>query len=277
MTWIKKLAAKHPAGMASTALHLLILIFIIGGIPSLFKDDPKPIQIVSIDMLPISEITNVKPQIEEQPEIKVEKPKPKSPVKKVYSKPKPPPKAKPKPPPKAKPKPAPKKVEKKAEKKPEKKVEKKAEKPKVEKKPEPKKDEFESVLRSVEEMEVEAQKKKQQQIASYDPTQALSVSEKDAIRQRIRRQVEDKWQLMPGARDAENMVIELKISLLQDGTVENVRVVDSWRYNNDLNFKVNAERAVNAVRAVERFEDLPAKYYTEWSEVTLHFNPGNVI
>ena len=53
------------------------------------------------------------------------------------------------------------------------------------------------------------------QDSKYNPTQLLSISEVDAVRQQIRKC----WNLPAGAKDAKNLIIELRMTMNPDGTV----------------------------------------------------------
>ena len=110
---------EHRKGLYySAGLHLLILFFMIFGLPSFLTPEPPPQpMVISVDILPISEITNAKNS--ELPLAKEEKPVPqeaeKLPTPPVKAETPPPPPPEPTPEPKKEEKPEPKKEEKKPE------------------------------------------------------------------------------------------------------------------------------------------------------------------
>ena len=79
---------QHRKGLTySAALHLLLLFFMVFGLPSFLQRDipPQPM-VIAVDILPISEMTNVKNSDlplakEEKPVEKKEAPVPTPPVK----------------------------------------------------------------------------------------------------------------------------------------------------------------------------------------------------
>ena len=76
----------------------------------------------------------------------------------------------------------------------------------------------------------------------------------------------------------EDMVIEIKAALNQNGTVRAVEVMDKSRYNTDGHFRSVANSAVRAVHICEPVykEILAEKYadrYDKWQVLRLRFNP----
>ncbi|MBT6085616.1 MAG: energy transducer TonB [Rhodospirillaceae bacterium] len=178
--------------------------------------------------------------------------------------------------------------------------------PKVEPKPEPKPklsgvrpprkpkppDTFASVLKTLEDLKKKAPAKKpppeapKEQKPSFEksiadalrsrPTkrhnraQPLSMSEIDAVRHQIQRC----WNVPAGAKDAENMVIEVAVIMNRDGTVREARVVDANRMRGDAFFRTAAEAARRAVLNPKCNKlKLPAGKFDQWQQMTLNFNP----
>lgn len=105
----------------------------------------------------------------------------------------------------------------------------------------------------------------------------LSISEIDAIAGRLRAC----WNLDPGAKGAQNMIIEIRAFLNQDGSVKDVKILDSSRYNSDPHFRSIADSARRAVHICAPYSIFPEKYadkYKLWNTMLLRFNPldGNV-
>lgn len=265
----------------SAALHLLIMLFAVFGLPSFLQPEaPPPPAVIAVDILPMSPITNVKPS--DLPLSKKEQEKPKQAEKKP---PKPPTKSEPPPEPKPEPKPEKKEEVKKAEPKPEKKPEPKKEKPK---KAEEK--DLDAVLKSLrenqkqEEQQEDTKKEKSKEEAgtkvksdrqNYDPEVPLSISEVDAIRS----QIERCWSVPAGAKDAHELKINLYLELAEDGTVLNVELADDIksRYNSDSFFRAAADSAIRAVQKCSPLKNLPADKYQTWRDIYMTFDPKEIL
>lgn len=259
----------------SGVLHVLLGLLILMGLPSLLPDRPLPEpSAISVEILPITGVTNVKPsEVKPTPKQEEEKkPEAKKPTPPVKTAEPPPP-----PPPKPEEKPEPKKPEKVEEKKPE------------PKKPEkPKEDDLLAVLKSVKETAAKQQadtpkkqddseesstsKSKSQQ---YDPSMPLSMSEKDAIRSQISRC----WSVPAGARDAHGLVVVLRVEVQRDGSVLNVALAEAskGRYAKDTFFRAAADSAMRAVRMCSPLKDLPPEKYDTWRDMELTFDPKEML
>lgn len=257
-------AREKPAVTASFVLHALLLFFVAVGMPILWKHKKPPLpNTVNIDILPIRDKTNVKPQEEApKPEEKKEDPKPK-PVKTVQEKVE---EKKPEPAPKPKEKEKPKAIAKPKEKpKPPK------EKPKPKEK---KEDDFAAVLKSVEKMKSTQPEKKKQE-SDYDPTAELSASLADAIATSLRNTLDPLWDIPAGARDADKLEVAVTFTVTADGKAKNVEIV---RSGSDAASQAAAEAAVRAVYLAD-FKDMVVKYkkeYDKWKEVRYTFTTRDV-
>ncbi|MDR1694929.1 MAG: hypothetical protein LBR70_07065 [Lactobacillaceae bacterium] len=105
----------------------------------------------------------------------------------------------------------------------------------------------------------------------------LTISEIDAIAGRLRAC----WNLDPGAKGAQNMIVEIRAFLNKDGTVRDTRIIDSSRYNSDPHFRSVADSARRAVYICAPYGIFSEKYadkYDLWNTMLLRFNPldGNV-
>jgi outer membrane biosynthesis protein TonB len=288
-----------PKGLGySIILHVAILLLVFYGLPSLFKKKVMEDQVVTVEILPVSELTNVKTA--------KSKPKPPEPKKEEKPTPATPPKAsqaepeKPKPAPPPPPKPEP-KVEKKPEikesiakplvkPKEEKKVEKKEEKKTPEKK-KVEEDPFDALVKNLEKPQPEEKKEEKKEdepsfddVANaisksdnpqeYKPNVPMSVSDKDAIRN----QVSANWTPPIGAKNAKNMVVTLKLTLAQDGTVKDVKIENQARYNTDAGYRAMADSAARAAYKASPLKNLPAdKYQGGWDEIELNFDPSEMM
>ena len=100
----------------------------------------------------------------------------------------------------------------------------------------------------------------------------LSISEMDALSGQLRAC----WNLDPGAMGIEDMIIEIKAQLNQDGGVYSVKVMNKARYTTDSHFRSVADSAVRAVHICAPYKILSEKYatkYEEWKVLRLRFNP----
>ena len=106
----------------------------------------------------------------------------------------------------------------------------------------------------------------------------LTISETDAIAGRLR----ECWNLDPGARGIEDMVIEIRAYVNRDGTIRDVQILDKSRYNSDPHFRAIAESARRAVyscmnhNGTNIYKIFPQKYadkYDLWNTLLLRFNP----
>ena len=102
---------------------------------------------------------------------------------------------------------------------------------------------------------------------------SLTMSERDAVR----RQIEPCWNVPAGARDAENLVVDIRLILNSDGTVITAELVDSTRASHDTFFRAAAESALRAVLNPKCSPlRLPPKKYEEWKNMVLSFNPRDM-
>ena len=274
----------------SLMVHGLLLLIMLFGLPDFLhrRPDPEP-QAFSVDILPISPISNVKPQ-EKTPEVKPEQ---KPEVEKLEAK-KPTPETH-KEAEKQEEKPLPvsaKEIVKKTDVPlPEKPKEiAKAEPKKPEKKPEPKKpqkkeEDLDSILKSVQENAKTEEAKKPKSTAApkqqnkavsdnYDNSAPLSMNEKDGIRNQIQRC----WSVPAGAKNAENLIVTLHIALSEDGSVLKVELAgDTNKYASDTFFRAAADSAIRAVHKCSPLKNLPQDKFGSWRDMELTFNPKDVL
>ncbi len=278
----------------STGLHLSLLAIAYVGMPEWFESDiePQPL-VISLEALPITDKTNVKPSVAPVTKPK-EKPTPPPPP----EKPTPPaskPKAAPPKPKVAEPVPAPNKAEpdkaipkeKKPKPEPEKPKPKKAPKPKEKEKADsPQTDDLEEILKNLEKQaqnhndDPKKKSKKDapppqnptQSAAPYDPTQPLSLSERDAITS----QFIQCWSLPAGAANDHTLRVSMDVWLNQDGSVIRYALASeqAGRYRADRVFKAAADSAGRAIRKCSPIRNLPTDKYNSWKEMRLNFDPS---
>jgi outer membrane biosynthesis protein TonB len=269
---------------ASGFAHLALIAAAVIGMPALMREPfelapPIPIDIVDISEVPktIRPVDVAKPK---EPE-KLPEPAP------VKSEPPPPPKpqARAEAPPDAVP-PVP--EEKKAE------PVKKEEAPKPKDKPAPKpaeaapkkqepKPDFNSLLANLTPKESETPR--QNPVAENEqPTAAsravgqladtLSMTEEEALR----RQIERCWVVPVGARDAQNLAVELRVEVGPDRMVRGVQIIDQRRYGSDPFFRAAADSARRAMQNPQcQPLLLPPEKYQQWRVMTLRFDPKDMV
>lgn len=282
---------KRPL-IASVLFHLFLVLVFSGAFFVFSRPVVIPPEAMSVEILPIAE----KAQSDKPAPVA---PKPKEEPKEVPDLPPPLPKSDPKPEPKKsdapKPevkKPEPKKPDPKpAEKKP---VEKPAEiptkkadappaKPKPKEEPKPpvpqEQADFSSVLKNlageeappVTDSQARDTNRQAPQLTAPAPLGSqLSMSEMDALRY----QLAQCWRVLPGARDAATLVVQISITVTPDKHVQDARVVDQLRYNSDAFFRAAADSALGALRSPACTPlNVPDGKYDRWKSMTINFDP----
>lgn len=101
-------------------------------------------------------------------------------------------------------------------------------------------------------------------------SQPLAISEIDTVRQQIR----ECWSLPAGAREAEDLSIEIKLVINPDRTVRQARILDQDRLQSDPYFRAAAESALRAVLNPRCNPlKLPTEKYQQWQNMVLIFDP----
>jgi outer membrane biosynthesis protein TonB len=256
----------------STGFHLFLLLLLYFGMPILFKPTTVYRPPVPFEIVDIADITNTR--IKDTPEPPKPPEPPPQPAQRAQA-----PQSLPTPP--APTPPAPKPVETPA---PEallpKPVQKPQEKPKPQDNPA-----FSSLLKNLTKPKPQAvakptpdaklDSKQQQQAASSAPSLSsrLTMTEEDALR----RQIESCWSPPVGARDAQNLVIDVKITVNPDRTVASAEVVDKSRMATDPFYRTAGEAAVRAVLNPKCSPlELPADKYDQWKNTSFTFDPKDL-
>jgi hypothetical protein len=100
----------------------------------------------------------------------------------------------------------------------------------------------------------------------------MTSSELDAVKSQMR----GCWYLDPGKKGADEMVVDVRVTLGQDGTVQTANVVDMARMALDGYYRAAAEAAVRAVKKCSPLH-MPVGKYDTWKVTTFHFNPGGML
>lgn len=288
----------------SGVLHVLVVVVLGIGIPFVSKEPMNVSPPISVEIVDISEITTtprVAPPAKPKEPDKPPEPAPKKETTPKVNTEKPPELTKPTPPEvetveKVEDTPPPKPLERKPIEKPEPpkpkepEVTKKPEppKPKVEDKPKkeeakPKEDDFQSLLKNLTPTE---DQKSESEEETLDPkvepdsgqiakiADQLSVSEEDALRH----QLSQCWTLMGGAKYAEELIVEIRVTISRDRRVTDAAILDRGRYNRESNFRAAADAAIRALRKPKcETLQLPPDKYDQWKNTVLVFDPSDML
>ncbi|MCB9991843.1 MAG: energy transducer TonB [Rhodospirillales bacterium] len=278
--------------ISSAALHMIIVVIAIVGLPYITPELPDISDPITVELVDIDEITATnKPKpvpnsSKKQPEqTQDEPPKPvqpqmtaKTPPKPVAPKP-PEPKAADTTPPEPDDIAPPKKMEtvKPPPPKPVQRPTKPEPEPKQDVQQETQQEEFKSLLRNLMPTEEEASQTKNPGEAEPSSmltrfSERITMSEMDALK----RQLNQCWSVMAGARYAEDLIVDLKLFMNPDRSVRDIHIVNQMRYNSDTFFRAAADAARRAVFRCSPLDVPPAKYEL-WSEIEVRFDPRKML
>ena len=291
----------------SAILHLVLLGVFFLGFPSVFEKLPEEPDVMTFEILPMSDIVNIKTENivakkaidpEKSKEVKKSATAKKQAPTPVETKPEEKKEAvkeeeKPKDAEKIPEKESLKKEEKKKE--PEKKVE-----PKIEPKKEPKKeipkpkakpkvapieeDSLDSILKNLEEESIgtdskilkksnteQAEGTKKAKGMEYNEESPLSITEKNYIKN----SVEEHWR-KPAGLDAKGITIKIRMSLETNGQLKKAQVIDSNCQLSTSICKLVEDTMLRAVKEASPFENLTIDRYDVWQENILFFDLDNM-
>jgi hypothetical protein len=284
--------------ICSSVLHMAIILLAIFGLPHLTNPPPIIEEPIPVELATLADKANV-PQPTPKPELKPEPPKAAPPLPPAPPLPAPPrAEAPPPPPPKPPqvaalpppPEPAPEplptpQVEKKPEPKPEQQVQAPPPplppQPVVKPKQQPE-NTIEKILRSVEQSKPQPPPDPAEKVikplaeANPRPPSALDNNLTMDLQAAVRKQIESCWNIPAGAKDAKELVIEIHVTLNQDGSVREARIVDQSRLQSDTFFRAAAESAYRAIFLCQPFK-LPPEKYSVWQDMALTFNPSQIL
>lgn len=270
----------------SAIMHVVMLLLLYFGLPyfSSIKPLPIPWTPVPVDIVEIGEITNTKIKNDEGETAKTAPPEPPAPA--PEQKPEPP-KPDPKPSVPEPPKPELQQPDEAALPKPTAKP-KPPEPPKP--KPAPAADPLASVLKNVAQLKPAAPKVEQAapaptrnegtsatgKVVGQGPSLSdrLTISQEDALR----RQIGQCWNMPIGARNAEDLIVEVLIEVNEDRTVRSAEVVDRTRLATDSAFRAAAEAALRALHHPKCTPlELPPDQYERWKTIRFNFDPRDML
>ena len=277
------------AVVLSLLFHLGVVTLGVVGLPYIKNPRILPPAPISVDIVEVSEkrTTNRPPikaplkKLQEKKDILPEKKEKKPPA---------PPKVEAKEPPKAVPPEPPKEKAETVKPKPKvppppsetlKEVTEKKPPPKEEKAEAQQEDQFASLLKNlqdgetqpeVEKINPEAQAPQPSPLAEF--SQRMSMSEADALRRQLTRC----WSIQAGARYAESLVVEIRLTVTPARQVSSATIVDQWRYGQDPHFRAAADSAMRAVRSpLCNPLDLPPDKYDLWKDIVVNFDPSEML
>ena len=102
----------------------------------------------------------------------------------------------------------------------------------------------------------------------------LTLSEEDALRA----QIFGCWSVPLGLPYDQNLLVRIKLKLKKDGTIMKSEILDHERMNRPGQkfYKVLAESALRAVRLCQPLK-VPPTGYDKWKELQLNFNPSEML
>ena len=102
----------------------------------------------------------------------------------------------------------------------------------------------------------------------------LTLSEEDALRA----QIFGCWSVPLGLPYDEDLLVRIKLKLKKDGTIMNSEILDHQRMNRPGQkfYKVLAESALRAVRLCQPLK-VPPTGYDKWKDIQLNFNPAEML
>ena len=248
----------------SLITHGILIVGLYFGMPYFKKDLPSKLRIIPVEMVEISDKTITKKQPRKVTTIK--KKKKRRDKKKENSKPVK--DAAPKITPRLKPKP-PKKITANII-------------PKIKPKAVKKKKKFSlkriaALLDKREPKETFADKLQKRGVNKNKPENSIDVKKEQAsLIDAIRIHLRDNrcWSMLTGAKDAQDMIIFVKVRLRLSGELSDVPTIKDKRGGQYLQAE---EAAVRAVRKCAPYDFLPKDKYNLWQNVILKFNPAEVL
>jgi hypothetical protein len=157
----------------------------------------------------------------------------------------------------------------------------------LKKKEEPKKPapDMDSVLKNLSKLQPSPQKTDQPTKEKTTPVQqqasaiaALSTQMSAGEMDALVRQLAQCWNIPAGARDAQNLNVDIRIQVNPDRTVRGIQIVDQARYASDAFFHAAADSAVRALRSPACSPlQLPPDKASVWKDMVIGFNPKEML
>ncbi len=260
----------------SISFHALMILLTILSLPFMLRDPVDLPPIISVELIQISDKTNIPYAPKARKIIQETKKKEEERVVSEQA------------PPAAKAKEKPDRIPLPSDKKEEKKIVKKKQNPEEIKPQIRQSSEFEkkeivdtnqiaALIDKAKEVEAEEQKKNNQITQSNKKNSfasGLTLSEEDALRA----QIFGCWSVPLGLPYDENLLVRIKLQLKKDGTIMKSEILDHERMNRPGQkfYKVLAESALRAVRICQPLK-VPPTGYDKWKDLQLNFNPTEML
>ena len=101
----------------------------------------------------------------------------------------------------------------------------------------------------------------------------LTISEEDALRA----QLSECWFVVAGAKDAQDLVVVVHLTMNPDRTVRTAQLADDSRYGRDQFYTAAADSALRAVKNPQCSPlNLPPNKYDKWKTITVRFDPRDM-
>ncbi|MBA4118412.1 MAG: hypothetical protein C0514_05930 [Candidatus Puniceispirillum sp.] len=119
-----------------------------------------------------------------------------------------------------------------------------------------------------------APKKKGSKGATGTPSDIVTISEMDALRQHITKC----WNLPAGAMNGSDLVVPVRVWMNIDGTVRDAKLVNPISSSANPYYRTAAESALRAVKD-ERCQPfpIPKQKYEQWKVFVIDFNPKDLL
>ena len=105
----------------------------------------------------------------------------------------------------------------------------------------------------------------------HNPNEPISMTEADAIRAHVSKF----WNIPAGAKDADKLVVEIRVSVMPDGTVTDARIVNAPMLTDSF-WTAAAESARRAVRLASPLP-IPKDKYDQFKDFVIAFNPKQMV
>lgn len=305
-----KLASDRKPLIISVVLHLIVFALVIFGMPQWRKDIEieQPVAVELVDHIADEATTNKPPAKTSKP---VEKPTPEPPKKQekkntppvqetpkpevkpeeVKEPPPPPDESELEPLPEKPPETPPEKIAEKKPTPPQPKPEPKPEPKKPDKKPKPKdepkkqqdpkktQDSFDSLLKDLTPNEEPTEEQPEDSPTDGHPEPAPNISKFASVMSMtdmdaLRAQLAQCWSIPAGARDSQDLNVDVRVTVNEARVVTSAEIVDMGRYHSDTFFRAAADSVLRAINSPDCTPlNLPPEKYDQWHEMTINFNP----
>jgi len=116
------------------------------------------------------------------------------------------------------------------------------------------------------------------QPTEFDSNKRVTMSERNAMINVIRRRMEPCWNFQAGSKKAQDIIVEIKVKLRPDGHVLGANITNRSNLSSDPFELAAGESALRAVLNPScQPYNLPANRYNIWKDLKLTFNPREML